>query len=252
MREEVKISEIPSYTHMTGEIYDLIYADKDYKGQSAKLVRIIEQRLKSGGNTVLEAACGTGSYMQFLKDKFTISGFDLSTEQIEAAKKRLPDLDFFVADMTDFDTGQPYDAVLCLFSSIGYLQTKGALDKAIANMAKHTKPGGLIIVEPWLKAENFEEGHVSLETNSNDKMTVARMGVSSKEGNNVSVINMHHMVGTRDGVQHFLEVHKLGMYSDNDFTDAFAKAGLEIEIDPEGLTGRGLYIGKKPPKQTDM
>jgi SAM-dependent methyltransferase len=249
MSEQVEVTEIPSYTRMTGEIYDLIYADKDYANQSAKLVDIIEQRLKSGGNAVLEAACGTGTYMQFLKDKFAVSGFDLSQEQIKAAKKRLPELDFFVADMADFDTGQLYDAVVCLFSSIGYLQTKEALDSAVVNMAKHTKPGGLIIIEPWLKAENFEEGHISLETSSNNKMTVARMGVSSKEGN-VSVLQMHHMIGTSSGVEHFLETHKLAMYSDDDFTNAFTKAGLEIEIDPEGLTGRGLYIGKKPLDQT--
>ena len=115
MSKRVRVTEIPSYTRMTGEIYDLIYANKEYKGEAAKLTSIIEQKCESGGNSVLEAACGTGSYMKFLKDKFDISGFDLSSEQIEAAKKRLPDLNLFVADMADFDTGHQYDAVVCLF-----------------------------------------------------------------------------------------------------------------------------------------
>jgi hypothetical protein len=36
------------------------------------------------------------------------------------------------------------------------------------------------------------------------------------------------------------------MYSDDDFAEAFGGAGLEFEIAPEGITGRGLYIGSKP------
>lgn len=230
---------------MTGEIYDVIYGSKDYESEAAKIAEIIKSHSKSGGNDVLEAACGTGNYMQFLAKTFHVDGFDLSPEQVAAAKKKLPDIRILQADMIDFDMGRQYDAILCLFSSIGYLKTKENLDKAIQNMAKHTKPGGVVIIEPWLKADAFKEGHVSLESNLQNGLAVARMGLSSKNGN-ISVLNMHHMVSDGHRVDHFLEVHELAMYSDEEFTDAFTKAGLEIEIDHEGLTGRGLLIGKKP------
>jgi SAM-dependent methyltransferase len=245
MSEFVKPKEIPSYTQMTGEIYDLIYADKDYAGQAAKLAELIEQYSESGGNLILEAACGTGTYMHFLKDRFAIDGFDLSAGQVAAAKKKNPDACIVQADMLDFDMGQTYDAVVCLFSSIGYLKTKENLDKAIANMAKHTKPGGLVIIEPWLKDKDYQAGHISVESNSNDTLFVSRMGISYKDGN-VSRMDMHHMVGTSNGIEHFVETHELAMYTDEDFADAFTKVGLGLEIEPEGLTGRGLYIGKKP------
>jgi len=194
---------------------------------------------------LLEVACGTGNYLEFLKEKFDVSGFDLSRGQIAAAKEKLPSTELFVADMADFDTGRQYDAVICLFSSIAYMRTKKKLEKAIANMAKHTKPGGVVIVEPWLKPEKFITGHVSMETNSNGNMSVARMGVSSKRGN-ISVLDMHFMVSSGEGVEHFVETHEVAMYSDDDFADAFHGAGLELELDPKGLIGRGLYIGSKP------
>lgn len=248
MSETIKPQEIPSYTQMTGAVYDLIYADKDYAGEAARITQMITERNRSGGNQVLEAACGSGNYMQYLHRDFEIEGFDLSKEQVASASAKLPDNKIEVADMLDFDMGKTYDNVLCLFSSIGYLGTKENLEKAIKNFAKHTKPGGLIIVEPWLKREEFEDGHVSIESDFNEDFAVSRMGVSSIEGN-ISVMEMHHMVGTSEGVERFTETHRLAMYTDQDFNDAFTSAGLEIEFLPEGLNSkgrsRGLYIGKK-------
>ncbi|HXY18173.1 MAG TPA: class I SAM-dependent methyltransferase [Candidatus Nitrosopolaris sp.] len=246
MAETVKPEEVASYTRMAGEIYDLIYSSKDYESQAAKVAELIKQRCKSGGDRVLEAACGTGSYMKHLRNQFSIDGFDLSAEQVATAKKKLPENHIVQADMLNFDMGQTYDAVLCLFSSIGYLKTKGNLDKAVANMARHLKPGGVVIIEPWLKPEDYIEGNISMESaSSNGKLSVDRMGYSRREGN-ISVVDLHHMVGTERGVQHFLEVHELAMYTEDEFRDAFTEAGLTFEVDPEGLIGRGLYIGNKP------
>jgi trans-aconitate methyltransferase len=69
--------------------------------------------------------------------KFSNQGFTL----VEAAKKRLPEANIFQADMVDFNTGKQYDAVLCVFSSIGYLKTKENLDKSIVNLAKTHQTG---------------------------------------------------------------------------------------------------------------
>lgn len=231
---------------MAGEIYDLIYTNKDYEGQATKLANMIAQNCKSGGNQLLETACGTGLYMQFLAERFQVEGFDLSKEQVQAAQKRLPDAHIIQADMLDFDIKKQYDAVLCLFSSIGYLKTKENLDAAIANFVKHTKPGGVIIVEPWLKAEDLKPGHISLESSENDRFVVARMGKLTREGS-ITTLDMHHMVGSSEGIEHFLEVHQLALYTDEEFKDAFQKAGIDVvQIDHEGLTGRRLFIAVKP------
>ena len=148
--------------------------------------------------------------------------------------------------MVNFDMGKQYDAVMCLFSSIGYLKTINNLETAIANMAKHTKAGGVIIIEPWLKPENYKDGHISIESGSNDSMSVSRMNQTTREGI-VTTLSLHHTVGTAEGIEHFVETHELAMFSDKNFADAFAKAGLSMDIDSVGLrNGKGLYIGKKP------
>jgi SAM-dependent methyltransferase len=148
--------------------------------------------------------------------------------------------------MLDFDMGESYDAVVCLFSSIGYLKTKKNLVKAVTNFARHTKPGGVVIVEPWIKASDFIEAHIAMEaSNSSSSMSVSRMGLITREGN-ITTLNLHYMVGTANGINHFVEAHQLAMYSDEDFIYAFVEAGLSIDIDPVGLTGRRLCVGSKP------
>lgn len=246
MSDVVKPQEVPSYTRMSGEVYDLVYLNKDYASEAEEIANLIKQRSKSGGNTILEAACGTGSYLQYFRTDFTVEGFDLSKEQVVEAKKKLPRIKIAQANMLDFDMGKKYDAVLCLFSSIGYLLTKKNLDRAIANFAKHTKPGGIIIIEPWIMAENFVEGKLSFEqSNSNDNLSVARMGLTEREGN-ITKLYLHHMVGTSKKIEHFVEEHQLAMYTDVELRDAFAKAALSLDMIINNDTGRRLYIGVKP------
>ena len=58
--------------------------------------------------------------------------------------------------MTDFDLATTYDAVTCLFSAIGYVRTVDRMNRAVACMARHVKPGGVLIVEPWITPDEVE------------------------------------------------------------------------------------------------
>ena len=53
------------------------------------------------------------------------------------------------------------------------------------------------------------------------------------------------MVGTPQGIETFKERHELGLFTHEEYLGAFRNAGLEVNHDPEGLDGRGLYIGLK-------
>jgi hypothetical protein len=56
-------------------------------------------------------------------------------------------------------------------------------------------------------------------------------------------MSFHYLVGTPEGIDHFTEEHEVGLFTDQEYRDAFRAAGLEAEHDAEGLMGRGLYIG---------
>jgi SAM-dependent methyltransferase len=157
----------------------------------------------------------------------------------------VPDVKVTVGDMRDFDLGCRFDVVTCLFSSIGYMEEPEQLHSALETMARHLLPGGLLVVEPWFHPHQFFDGHVAGDLYTGDDLKIARIGRSWTEGP-VSVMEMHHMVGTPEQVDTFTETHRMGLYTDGEYRAAFEGAGLSVEHDAEGLMGRGLYVGQKP------
>ena len=59
-------------------------------------------------------------------------------------------------------------------------------------------------------------------------------------------MDMHHLVATPEGVEHFVEHHEMGLFTHEEYLDAVAAAGLKSVYNEQGLTGRGLYLGIKP------
>jgi hypothetical protein len=54
------------------------------------------------------------------------------------------------------------------------------------------------------------------------------------------------LIGTPDGVRYVTERHEMGLYTHEQMMAALEAAGLRAAFEPEGLTGRGLYIGSAP------
>jgi len=160
---------------------------------------------------------------------------------VNFARERLPDVPFHEADMTSFDLGSRFDAVVCMFSSIGYARTEERLGSAVASMARHLDSGGVLVVEPWLTPEVWLDRHVGAVFVDEPELKIARMNVSQRDGD-VSIVDFQYLVGTPDAVEHFSERHELGLFTVDQHLDAFKAAGLEAEHDPEGPMGRGLYV----------
>jgi len=224
----------------SARIYDAVYSSiRDYPREAAELDRLIQER-RPGARTLLDVACGTGAHLEHLMG-YEVEGLDLDPEMLAVARARLPNVPFHEGDMASFDLGKRFDAVVCMFSSIGYVKTEYRLHSAIASMARHLAQGGLLVVEPWLTPEAWVDGHVSGAFVDEPELKIARMGLPQREGT-VSVLDLEYLVATPDGVERFSERHELGLFTVEQCLEAFRAAGLEADHDPEGPMGRGLYI----------
>ncbi len=224
--------------------YDALYGSlgKDYAIETKRIEQIVAERCRSGGNALLDVACGTGKHVEHLRNHFECEGLDVARSMVEIATERNPGVPFHLGDMIGFNLGKRFDVVICMFSAIAYAPNLQRLDQTLQTFARHLKPGGVIIVEPWLRPEDWKDGMVHALFVDDPDLKVARMSVSRRDAN-VSVLNFHYMVASRDGIRTFTEPHRLTLFNPDDYRNAFRKAGLFVEFEEGGFAGRGLYIG---------
>src|SRR5438105_8157504 len=162
----------------SARFYDALYAWKDYGTEAQRLRDIILSHGLTDGATLLDVACGTGAHIAHLKQFYRVEGLDLDPVLLEIARERNPEIAFHQGDMEDFKLGRQFDVVTCLFSSIGYVKTVPRLNQTLANLARHTAPGGLVLVEPWLMPEVYQVGGVRALFVDQPDLKIARMNLT--------------------------------------------------------------------------
>jgi SAM-dependent methyltransferase len=225
--------------------YDTLYSFKDYNAASAKVHKLIQQH-RPGASSLLDVGCGTGTHLRFLAGDYQVVGLDISPDLIAVARAKSPDLTFHVADMVDFELDRRFDVITCLFSAIAYVETHERMRRAVATMAAHLNPGGLMLIEPWFDEDSYWTDTITMNhATDGDDLKIAWMYTSAKEGP-VSVLDIQYLVGTPRSVEHFTEQHRMGLFSRQQYLEALQDAGLSKAVfDPNGLFDRGLYVAAR-------
>jgi ubiquinone/menaquinone biosynthesis C-methylase UbiE len=229
--------------------YDRIYSSfKDYAAEADALAAVIRE-VHPRARTVLDVACGTGAHAAALAavHGFEVDGIDLDPALLAIARAKCPRGRFVDADMADFDLGRTYDAVLCLFGSIGYLVTRPRLWAALARLRAHLAPGGVAVVEPFLTPDAFGAGRTGSVTAESDGVRVTRRNRSERDGG-VCRLSFDYEIAGPAGVEHSSEVHTLGLFSVEETLAGFAAADLTARHEPGGPMGRDRYIATPVPR----
>jgi len=223
--------------------YDLLSSHKDYNGAATELARLVRAS-NPAARTWLDVACGTGGHLQHLRHEFDVEGLDLSVPMLDVAREKFPGVTFHQASLTDFRLGKRFDAITCLFGSVGYCDGVDGLRAALRNMADHLEPGGVLVIEPWIAAERFAPGKLVHDAVDLPDLKIARMYVSAREGD-VSVIDAHFLVATPAGIERFNERHELWLYTLAQYREALAHAGLALVPTESDPFGYGLFVAVK-------
>jgi SAM-dependent methyltransferase len=229
-------------TYARPDLYDSIYGFKDYAGESARLTELIRAR-NPAARTLLDVACGTGKHLEHFRETFDVEGVDLDEGLLTVARARLGSVPVHEGDMRTLELGHRFDAITCLFSAVGHLADTGELDSALAAMAAHLEPGGVLIVEPWIEPDAWVPGEPALLTVDEPDLKIARVTLTGRRGT-TSILDFHYLVATPAGVETYAERMELGLFTAGEMGSSFARAGLDVEHDADGLIGRGLFIGR--------
>jgi SAM-dependent methyltransferase len=233
----------------SARIYDLLYVGsgiKNYPAEAAELHRIIQEACPTA-KTLLDVACGTGAHLIEMQRWYTVEGVDLSPAMLAVARTRLPGVPLREADMRTFDLGKTFDAVTCLFSSIGYMHDPGELRAAVARLAAHVAPGGVLILDGWVRPDqwrdNFRPDHPDVA--HDDEATVVRLSFSRRDGS-ITELDLHHLVQTDAGIDYFVETHRLRLTDTDDYVSAVSDAGLKARVIPDYMPNRDRIVGTRP------
>ena len=121
------------------ELYDQKHAFVYQFGENVLELLDVKQ-----GEHILDLGCGTGFLTsEIQKQGGIVTGIDASPEMIKKARDTYNNVDFFVANGTDFNFDDPFDAV---FSNATLHWIKNA-DAVIKSVYKSLKPGGRFVAE---------------------------------------------------------------------------------------------------------
>jgi trans-aconitate methyltransferase len=215
----------------SAHVYDLLYGGmKSYAAEADELASLIVDR-RADAASLLDVACGTGEHLRLLADRFDdLAGVDLDDGMLAVARGKLPDARLETGDMRTFDLGRAFDAVTCLFSSVGYLASTEELDAAIGRMAAHLAPGGVLIVDGWIRPDAWRPGvNVHALAAADDDVAAARVARTWRDGDRTT-LEFRYLVANAEGFDTIEERHVMTLFAADDYRAAFARAGLEPEV----------------------
>jgi SAM-dependent methyltransferase len=144
-----------SYAGRHADLYDLFYAGKPYPEEAGFVHRCLQQYGIGQVRRLLEIACGTGSHALVLEGfGYEIVATDYSLDMLAVARqkaaRRSSKVDFRHQNMRSVNLpGPPFDAVICLFDSLGYVITNEAIKQTLLGVHQSLRNGGLFIFEFW-------------------------------------------------------------------------------------------------------
>src|SRR5690606_36903831 len=97
--------------------------------------------------TLLELGCGGGSMAWHLKQHFTLTLTDVSSQMLEVSRLANPECEHTVGDMRSLDLGRTFDLVF-IHDAIMYATSADDARATLATAARHCRVGGAVVVVP--------------------------------------------------------------------------------------------------------
>ncbi len=150
--------------------YALLYGHRDEEDAHAWVATIMERWALPPGARILDLACGRGRHARcFAEAGLQVTGVDISEASIAEARRVVPKAEFHVHDMREPFRPGGFDAVCCLFTSLGYFEDLEDDRKVFEAVALALKPGGLFVLD-FMNTELVLRDLVPIETVAKDRV----------------------------------------------------------------------------------
>ncbi len=140
---ETAVVDVSGYGNFA-RYYDELSGDA---GDNIELIRNAVTTWRPLANSLLELGCGTGSVLTGFADFERVVGIDHSEAMLKIARVKVPFAELILGDMSQFDLGQRFDVVACVFDTLNHLERFSQWQSLIDCVARHLEPGGLLVFD---------------------------------------------------------------------------------------------------------
>lgn len=218
-------------------VYDFVMRHVNYQEWAAFVNKLF---IKLGGQirTVLDVACGTGSFLaEINKFNYQLAGFDFSHEMVRQARLKVDHQGLMIplwhGNMTNFALRYKIDAIVCLYDSINYLFSLDEVKQFYQVCYENLKSPGFLLFDVCT-----EQNSIKYFKNYYDQETTSQFRVVRKsyyiEEERVHANDFK--IQFRNDRTVFYESHRQRIYLIKDIEDSIPQELFEIIAVLDGFT----------------
>lgn len=197
-------------------IYDIIYYKEPLYRKAADYIEKVGHRTEMD---ILDLCGGTGSHANLLiGDGHHVTIVDQSPYMLDVARNKNSAIRIIESDIFTYVPDTAYDMILCMYGAIHYTEELDKIQRLIALLRKHLKPGGKVLFELRFSDKLPEQN--GLEMNNgwwNRKFFKRKKGINGSDLYVVTAFNRE---------EHFLDIHNLYHCDPFLYRDMFQEAGF--------------------------
>jgi ubiquinone/menaquinone biosynthesis C-methylase UbiE len=218
------------------ERFAYFYAKGPYLGYSermAELLPAVLERFDAKPQTILDIACGEGTFaVAMAKKGFRVAGVDQSPQMLRLARQRAEresvDVAFLLQDMRALPFTDRFDLVTCWFDSLNYLLELEDLTKTFAGVHRALKKAGLFIFDMntiYGLAVDWQRHHCYVQQDTPELFEIHFPRYDLEK--NIAIMKITGFVKEGDGWTRMDEVHQERGYTLEDIRQCLKEAGLQ-------------------------
>lgn len=240
-----------------------LYAQGEYNRFSARMAKLLPDILAKFNlkpNTILDVACGEGTFAIKMAEKgYEVTGIDLSPEMLQIARKKAQQenmkIDFRQGDMRELSFDSSFDLVTCWFDSLNYLLDLDDLEKTFCGVSRALKRDRAFIFDMntiyGLEVE-WQNPTCHIQQDSPRVFEVHRTRYSPES--HIAVLTITGFIKKSKGWKKIEEEHRERGYSLEEIRECIRNAGLteracwdnlEMGTKPDEKSGRVWFVAQK-------
>lgn len=208
----------------------------EYAHYCAHVIRLIEQYAQRPVRSLLNIGCGGGKNVFNLKERYQMTGLDLSPAMLELAGTLNPSCEFIQGDMRSFSLGRTFDAIL-LDDAVSFMASRADLSRAFQTAFSHLNPGGIMVTTPDVTLETFLQNQ-----------TVATPAIDKAKPDNIDVVFIENLYDPDTTDEHY-EATMLYLIRENGMlrmeTDRYTLGLFSLDTWRQTLSKTGFVVHER-------